>query len=461
MYRDQHGNEMAAACRPAVDSYDQAIDALLHFREAAAEATGKAIAEDPACPMARVLQAYLGLLTTEAADAAEARGQFRAFRETLDATTPLPREQGHVRAVELWLDGNMSAAGETLRGIAQEFPRDALALAVGHQIDFFTGAASSLRDRLGGALCAWTEADPHFGPMLGMYAFGLEEAGHYDRSEAVGLRAVELDGKDVWGIHAVIHTYEMQGRFGTGTRYYDDRREDWAAGNFLNVHNWWHYALFGLEAGNWDRAIEIYDATLHHEGSAGLSMEMLDAASLLWRFYLEDIEQTDRWNTLARAWQPRVETAHYAFNDMHAVMAYVGSGQLDRAEQLIAARERWIGESHPGVTNQEMTARVGLPVCRALLAFGRGRYGETVDLLYPIRYRINEVGGSHAQRDAVYKTLLEAALRGGRDVVARTLVSERISLRPDSPYNRLKQSQLALSHRGAPTTVAANQAIDT
>ncbi|TMR05503.1 tetratricopeptide repeat protein, partial [Nonomuraea turkmeniaca] len=113
------------------------------------------------------------------------------------------------------------------------------------------------------------------------------------------------------------------------------------------------------------------------------------------------------------------------------------------AEKLIASREAYVLEPRRGVTNRDMTLRVGLPVCRAIVAFGRGDYASVVDLLYPIRHRVNEFGGSHAQRDAVQKTLLEAALRAGARDVARVLVSERINVRPCSPYNWLKQAALA------------------
>jgi hypothetical protein len=104
-----------------------------------------------------------------------------------------------------------------------------------------------------------------------------------------------------------------------------------------------------------------------------------------------------------------------------------------------------------------MTARVGLPVCQALLAFGRAEYDRVVDLLYPIRGRVNEFGGSHAQRDAVYKTLVEAALRGGRPALARALVSERLNVRPCSPYNWLKQAELARALGDEAAAVAAAQ----
>ena len=58
-----------------------------------------------------------------------------------------------------------------------------------------------------------------------------------------------------------------------------------------------------------------------------------------------------------------------------------------------------------------MTSSVGLPVCRSLVAFGDGDYERVLDDLWPVRTRLHEFGGSHAQRDAMERTLLEAAIR--------------------------------------------------
>lgn len=443
MKTDEHGLELSAASAAAVRHYDQAVHELLHFRAAVDTETTAALAEDPAFPLGNVLSAYLGLLTTEPEDARAAQERFRAFRRGCDESRLLPREQAHVEAVQALLDGDFLRCGALLGKITEEFPRDALALIAGHQIDFFTGDARTLRDRVGGALSAWHEDDRHYGHLLGMYAFGLEEAGHYDRSEEVGLRAVELNAKDVWGIHAVAHTYEMQGRFAEGLRYLDDRLADWSTGTFFNVHSWWHYALYALEAGDVTRALGIYDAALRGPGATDAAMEMLDAAALLWRLYLEDVDVNGRWAALADAWAPKMEEPFYAFNDMHAVMAYVGAGRFAEADRLVASREDYVAADRPDVTNHVMTSRVGLPVCRALIAFGRGDHDEVIGRLYPIRHRVNEFGGSHAQRDAVQKTLLEAAIRAGRLGLARVLVSERINVRPCSPFNWLKQAAVA------------------
>ena len=89
-----------------------------------------------------------------------------------------------------------------------------------------------------------------------------------------------------------------------------------------------------------------------------------------------------------------------------------------------------------------MTARIGLPVCRSIVAFGKGAYREAVEQLMPIRHNLNEFGGSHAQRDAVQRTLLEAALRSGSLDVAELVLGERMAARPESSHNWLKQGEL-------------------
>ncbi|MFK4069772.1 tetratricopeptide repeat protein [Streptomyces sp. NPDC029674] len=443
MADDRHGHPMSRTSTEAVDHYEQALEHLLLFRPEVADASRRMLAAAPRSVMGHVLAAHLGLLGTEEKDAADARAAFERFTEHVHRGETTPRERMHVAAATSWLRGDIHHAGRVLGEISVEYPRDVLALAVGHQIDFFTGDAPRLRDRIGGALSAWDTADPHYGPVLGMYAFGLEEAGHYEQARDTGLAALDRRPRDVWAVHAVVHTYEMQGRFADGIRHLDARTEDWATGNYLNVHNWWHYCLYALEAGDVPRVLEIYDTALHPEGSTGAAMELLDAASLLWRLYLSGHDAGDRWQRLADAWAARHDGAYYAFNDVHAVMAYTGAGRTAEAERLVRERERYVADSGSRQSNHAMTADVGLPVCRALIAYGQHHYDRAVDLLLPVRHRLGEYGGSHAQRDAVHKTLLEAALRAGRHELARTLLSERISLRPDCPYNWLAQARLA------------------
>ena len=165
-------------------------------------------------------------------------------------------------------------------------------------------------------------------------------------------------------------------------------------------------------------ALDVYDTFLHHATSDDIALELLDATALLWRLHLEGTPVGDRWQPLAQAWTRVLVPGFYPFNDMHAIMAYVGAGDLDRARAVVTALERVARADGPHTTGREMTSSVGLPVGRSLLSFGTGRYEQVLDDLMPIRTRVHEFGGSHAQRDAVERTLLEAAIRAGRHELA-------------------------------------------
>jgi hypothetical protein len=45
----------------------------------------------------------------------------------------------------------------------------------------------------------------------------------------------------------------------------------------------------------------------------------------------------------------------------------------------------WTARNGAGI-NVMMTREVGLPVCHAIRAFGRGLYSQTIDLLEPVRW---------------------------------------------------------------------------
>jgi tetratricopeptide (TPR) repeat protein len=300
-----------------------------------------------------------------------------------------------------------------------------------HQCDFFLGLSSQLRDRVARALHGWSEDVPGFGYVLGMHAFGLEEMGDYARAEEQGRRALALNRRDPWAVHAVAHVMEMQGRVAEGIGWLTAREADWAPENMFAFHNWWHLALYHLELDQHDRALQLYDNAIRPKPS-GVALEMLDAAALLWRLLLRGVDAGSRWQELADAYEPMAEQAYYAFNDAHAMAAFVGAGRGPAAERLLAALERAVTGSG---CNATVTREVGLPVCRALHAFGRADYATTVDLLMPLRPIAARFGGSHAQRDLLTLTLTEAALRGGQPKLARALASERSELKPRSPFS--------------------------
>ncbi len=294
-----------------------------------------------------------------------------------------------------------------------------------------------------------------------MYAFGLEECNLYALSEETAEQAVQANPDDVWGIHAMVHTYEMQGRTAEGLRFLGAREPWWRTGNFLNVHNSWHNALFLLEGDDVEGALAIYDAVLHHDGSEDVALELVDASSLLWRLHLEGAPVGERWEPLAEAWSRIMVPGFYPFNDMHATMAYLGAGRLHLALELVTSLERVVGEPAADSTGRVMTHAVGLPVCRSLVAFGRGDDTGFLDHYLPVREILHRFGGSHAQRDAMERTAVTAAIRAGRWDLARALLSERLGVRERSSYTWERLAHLlAADGDEAGSTAATSRATE-
>lgn len=426
---DAHGNPMTGDA-DTVALYDRAIDRFLRFHPEVIDLATRLATQDAPVPMAHVLVAYLHLSSTDRADLATAR-------DALDALQSAPgneREQHHARAIEAWIAGEWHLAARHLDELLQRWPTDLLALMLGHQLDFFVGDAANLRDRPARTLRAMDPAHPHAGFVRGMLAFGLEEAGHYGQALDAGLAAVADHADDVWAIHAVAHVHEMQGQVAEGIEFLERRTDDWGSGNLFTAHNWWHLGIYHLEAGQPDRSLAIYDAEIHHAGSDGVPLEMLDASAMLWRFRLDDRDTGGRFTPLAEAWEP-VATSEpwYAFNDLHATMALAGAGRLGDAHQVVKRLDAWL-DSATG-SNARMTAEIGLPACRAVVAFVEDRHDDVIAELAPIRRVLQHFGGSHAQRDALQRTLLESTLRAGRFEQARALTAERLAVREASTYS--------------------------
>jgi hypothetical protein len=121
-------------------------------------------------------------------------------------------------------------------------------------------------------------------------------------------------------------------------------------------------------------------------------------------------------------------------------MAFVVAGRHDLVGRVLEAQSTAVrGEDD----NAAFTREVGRPVVRAIKAFGEHRYAECVELLRDVRNIAHRFGGSHAQRDVLDLTLVEAAIRSGQHAVAAALTAERAALRPASPLTRLFATRTA------------------
>ena len=70
------------------------------------------------------------------------------------------RERGLIHADERFVDGDWHGGCQALDRVLADHPRDALALQVGHLMDFFRGDALNLRNRISRVLPHWDAACP-------------------------------------------------------------------------------------------------------------------------------------------------------------------------------------------------------------------------------------------------------------------------------------------------------------
>lgn len=427
-FTDKRGLEVTCVDAAARDAHDGMTDAYVGFLADTGDRLRTAMKADPEAPLIQTQAGYVFLLMAlrplmERAEAASAKAT------ALAAAIGNAREKLHAEALANWIAGDLRGAVNSLERLLLDYPEDILALKLAHYMHFYLGDIAEHRDSIARALPAWRPDMPGYAAVLGMRAFGLEEAGDFEAAERWGRRAVELDPSDTWSIHAVAHVLEMQGRYREGVAWVarDVSHWDGKVHNFA-FHVWWHKALFHLELGQTDAALDLYDARIRAEETTD-GLDISNAAALLMRLKLRGVDGGDRWARLAEAVAGRVDERMIPFNDVHYMLALAGAGDV-RA----AAAAETISSHGDAATDywSDVYREIAGPMARGIAAYGAGAYAKAVAELQPVRYRWGLIGGSHAQRDIFQQVLIDAAQRSGDRRLAHALLRERTSLKPNS-----------------------------
>lgn len=425
--KDHLGLAYSGASPAALDDYLKALSSFYCYVGDPISLLSRATADSPQFVMAHLLNGYLHLIGSNA----EAQAVSRASHAAASTLPMNAREVAHVHALGLLLQNRLWDASRAYEDLLVQWPLDALALQVAQIVDFLVGDSRMLRDRAGRVMPLWSRDMPDYHAVLAGAAFGLEETGQYGRAEAAGLEALEVEPRNTWATHAVAHVFEMENRRREGAAWMAATEANWAPDSFFAVHNWWHRGLFHLGLGEVDETLRIYDQHIYGTPSP-MQFDMVDASAMLWRLMLKGVEPGGRWEAIADGWEADVASwggvSTYPFNDFHAMLAFTGSGRTHAARELLETQAR--GLEVPG-DGPMLLSEVGIPATRAIHAFGEGRYGECVELLRPVRNRAARFGGSHAQRDLIDQTLIEAARRDGQADLVAALEAERGYAKPE------------------------------
>lgn len=217
----------------------------------------------------------------------------------------------------------------------------------------------------------------------------------------------------------------------------------------LACHNYWHWALYFVEKGDYEAALTIYDNHIAPRLLSGRSMlGIVDSSSMLYRLHLEGVKLGDRWDDVLKRAKKHTKDHVLLFNDAHVLMSSLGAKDQKTTDELLTTLQELAKD--PGEDHElSLAPSVGLPLCQALVEFENGNCDKAVDLLYPIRYQLIHLGGSNAQRDIFSQLLIHAALNcksQAKQNLAKCLLRERDVMRPNSPMTERLIRRAAAVH---------------
>ena len=425
MRSDKRGIPLTTDSDAAAAAYDETIENYLEFRLAATPSLKKLLEADPGFAMGHCLKGFLmsGFHSTAL------RGKIGESLAAAEAASGNAtwRERASIAALAALHRGDTKSACQIWDEILVEHPRDILSARLHHHHSFWLGRNYGMRDAVGRLQSSWDQSVPGYGFLLGMQAFGFEESGDYPAAEKAARRAIELNGNDLWAVHALGHVFEMQGRLDEGLELLTVPEEDWADRNPMKEHLYWHVAMFALESGDNDRVLALFDEWIYPE-SSDFYLDIQNAVSILLRLELRGVDVGERWAEVANVCSAKIGDHVLPFTDTHVMIALARRGyDLDIARLTTSLFDF---SSTEGNVAAGTMAGLTLPLCEAIAAYFKGNYRRCIDRMLPLRLDYARIGASHAQRDIFAQILIDAAMKAGELKLARNLLSERLALRP-------------------------------
>ena len=416
MLKDAYGLPVSTSSRAAVDAYDLGVRALLGFGADTIQSFRAAVAADPEFVLARAGLAVSLYLMEKIPE-----GRAEMERAVAGAASLPPREKRHVEALALWVNGRGNDAITLMKEILGEHPRDMTLMQRLYFIYFWQGRSADMLELTSSVLPALGE-DSY---TLGCHAFALEENRRFEEALPLAERALALNPRDAWAVHAIAHVLYERGENSRGIDALPLRIHPCEHLGYFRNHLLWHLALLHLAEGRYDRVAKMFQSVFGDIPIA-IGSDLQDSVSLAWRLDLYGQPDPKRWPHLGLAARGWLEMPLLLFHDLHVGMALAAAGDWVSAElqlERLRARAR--------KTRNTTLPEVVVPLLEGLHAFARGEYAKAVAKIEPVEGRIVEVGGSHVQREVFHDTLLAAALRADLEERATALLKRRLAKRPN------------------------------
>jgi tetratricopeptide (TPR) repeat protein len=414
---DTRGLVISAPSADVVERFEAIVHDLYYYRLGVIDRLDELLAEAPDLVLGHVLMGCA--LLTEGSVTAEPKA-----RDHLERAEALPsnrREQLHAAALRGWLDRDATARMSAWEQILVEWPLDLLALRQHAATLFWTGDKRHQAELVMSVAGQWGSQTPGYGHFLSAFAFSMEEVGHYAVAERAARNAIAIEPQDLWALHALAHVFEMQSRIDEGIELLEDAAQFLNDYNLFRGHLWWHLSLYRHARGEFDAALELFDAEIFPKSST-FYLDIQNAAALLVRLEFQGVDVgAARWERIAEAAAESATTCTLWFTAMHDVIALI---KTDRQAEAQATLDYLHSE---GAASAQPA--LAYELSQAAAAFYAGRPGEALEAMLALRQRHGGLGASHAQQDLYDQIMVIAALKLGDWPRVRELLKARLATR--------------------------------
>lgn len=423
---DRYGCDTTIASKEALEAWDATLHGFMSHAASTGPELNRTLELDPNFALANACKGIFSLLLGRRELDATITAAYETAKAS-DAENPVSERERHfISALGAWIDGKQSAAIHEMELVLQNWPHDPLAMKLSHAIRFMLGDLKGMRTSLENIIHVYKghKAEGYFN---GCYAFTLEETGEYTLAEKRGRTALELAPDDSWGLHAVSHVFDMTGRAKEGLDWLTGKEAAWEHCNNFRYHVWWHIALMHLDLGNFERVLELYDEHIRNDKTDDYR-DISNATSVLLRLEFEGVNVGDRWEELSELSSTRTQDNCVAFADLHYMMALCGANDKDNSSALLSSMGS-VSETRHHCEFVNAIKHPGILAATGLEAYRDHDFVTAYQCLAKAMPVMQEIGGSHAQRDIFDRLGIEAAFRAGLSKEASALMRERDKLR--------------------------------
>jgi len=405
------------------------------------------LTSDPNCLTGRILATGLDLMGTASPSSSLKTKTLKSLGETKSTNRYV---QYHCLALIHFASGEYRKASETWEQCLIDYPFDMMSIKFVGDAYFYSGNREMLRDSIARVLPIWENSSdrPLKSYLYGMYAFGLGETNLVERSEKEALKGLELNCDDGWATHALAHSLEYQGRMSDGIDFLKKTQNEWRKCQVIRPHIEWHSALYHVEQGNCSMAEEILFEQILSRDSDMIMLDFVDIAALIYRLRLSGHGQSKMFssNRLKTFLNEHLHDHVLLFNDLH--MNFILDDYVDENDRIEFYRTLKETFEESTLENAKVYQTMGKFLFEAMEKFKEKNYSQVVDLIYPIRNEIYQIGGSNAQRDIFNLLLIHSAVYSSNprhQLLAKQLLNERCLLR-NKTSSRLMENYAAAIH---------------